>query len=149
MIPSSERRYADPHSSAKATHPEADEIDCGASRTPGAGMLCRRWSGVAVLALGGLEDAGAALVGALVGLHLLGALVVALGEHGLDLGGGELVVAGPRLVAAQCGDPAQDRGAVLVAALVGVDLCQVDLRELSQPAGDLLGGPGVVAGDRE
>jgi hypothetical protein len=33
IIPVSERRYADPHPSAKATHPEAYGIDCGASRT--------------------------------------------------------------------------------------------------------------------
>ena len=65
------------------------------------------------LALGGLEDAGAVLVGALVGADLLGAVVVALGEDGLDLGDGQLVVAGPRLVAAQRADAAQDRGAVL------------------------------------
>ena len=81
------------------------------------------------LALGGLQDAGAALVGALVGADPLGAVVVALGEDGLDLGGGQLVIAGPRLVAAQRADAAQDRGAVLVLALVGVDLGQVDLRE--------------------
>src|SRR4051794_16370391 len=49
--------------------------------------------GVAELALGGLEYAGAVLVRALVFADLLGALVVALGEHGLDLGGRELVVA--------------------------------------------------------
>src|SRR3954454_14054078 len=81
-----------------------------------------RASRVAVLALGGPEDAGAVLVGTLVGADLPGAVVVALGEHGLDLGGGQLVVARPRLVTAQRGDAAEHRGAVLVPALVGVDL---------------------------
>ena len=33
MILASERWYADSHSCAKATHPEAYGIDCGASRT--------------------------------------------------------------------------------------------------------------------
>ena len=33
MILASERRYADSHPCAKATHPEAYGIDCGASRT--------------------------------------------------------------------------------------------------------------------
>ena len=52
-------------------------------------------SGVGELALGGVEDAGAVLVGALVGADLLDALVVALGEHGLDLADRQLVVARP------------------------------------------------------
>src|ERR1700755_560171 len=94
-------------------------------------------SGGGALALRGLEDAGAALVGALVGEDLRGAVVVALGEHGLDLGGGQLVVAGPRLVAAQRRDAAEHRGALLVLTLVRVDLGEVDLGELGQPAGDL------------
>ena len=37
------------------------------------------------LALGGLQDAGAVLVRALVGAHLLDAALVAVGEHGADL----------------------------------------------------------------
>jgi hypothetical protein len=40
--------------------------------------------GVAELALGGLEDAGAVLVLALVAADSLDACVVALGEHGAD-----------------------------------------------------------------
>src|SRR4051812_32644889 len=79
-------------------------------------------SGVAGLALGGGEDAGAVLVRPLIGADPLGPCVVALGQDRLDLGGGELVVAGPRLVAAQRGDAAEDGRAVLVLALVGVDL---------------------------
>ena len=106
--------------------------------------------GVGELALGGVEDAGAVLVRALVGADLLDALVVALGR----------ARPGPRRRSARRSRPTarrraacvmrlEDRGAVLVLALVGVDLGQVDLRELGQPAGDLLGGERVVARDRE
>ena len=84
---------------------------------------------VCQFAFGGCADAGAVLMGALVGEDLLDALVVTLGENGLHLGGGQLVIPRPRLVAAQGRDSAEDRGAVLVLALVGVDLGQVDLRE--------------------
>jgi hypothetical protein len=56
---------------------------------------------VSELALGGLQHAGAALVRALVGADLLGAIVVSSGQDRGDLGGGELVVSRPRLVAAQ------------------------------------------------
>ena len=80
-------------------------------------------------AFSGLTDAGAVLVGALVGQDLLDTLVVPFGENSLHLGGSQLVIARPRLVAAQGGDPAEDRGAVLVLALVGVDLGEVDLGE--------------------
>src|SRR4051795_10782725 len=131
--------------------------------TPGVGggaaqpVLGRTWAGISgadalgvgELALGGLEDAGAVLVAALVGADLLGALVVALGQDGLHLGGGQLVIAGPRLVAAQRVDAAEDGAAVLVAALVRVDLAQVDLGQVGQPAYDLVRGELVVAGDRQ
>src|SRR3954447_18479384 len=93
----------------------------------------------AVLLLGGPDDAGAVLVGLLVGTDLPRPLVVDLAEHGLHLGHGQLVVSGPRLVAAQRRDALRDRGAVLVAALVGVALREVDLREPRQPARDLVG----------
>src|SRR4051794_28491164 len=105
-----------------------------ARRSAGPSMLrCairRGGSGVAELALGGLQDAGAVFVVALVAADLLGAVVVALGQHGLDLADGQLVIARPRLVAAQRADPVEDRAAVLLAALVGVDLGEVDLGEL-------------------
>jgi hypothetical protein len=39
----------------------------------------------AELALGGVHDAGAVLVAALVSADLLGALIVALGQHSLHL----------------------------------------------------------------
>src|SRR4029453_8110357 len=108
----------------------------GARRLPGpvsitSGLRLR----VGEFALGGLEDAGAVLVRALVGADALDAIVVALGEDGGHLGGGELVIARPRLVATQRRHAAQDRGAVLVLALVGFDLGQVDLRELRELAG--------------
>jgi hypothetical protein len=61
--------------------------------------------GVGELTLGGLEDAGAVLVAALVRAGLRGALVVTVGEDGPHIGGGQLVVAGPRLVAAEGGAP--------------------------------------------
>src|SRR4051794_33241057 len=107
-------------------------------------------SGSGELALDGVQDAGAVLVRTLVGADLLGAiLVVAIREHGLDLGDGQLVVAGPRLVAAQGVHALQHGRAVLVTALVGVDLGQVDLGERGQPARDLVGVERVIARDRE
>ena len=61
------------------------------------GAVSIRRSGVAELALGGLKHAGTILVSPLVGPGLLGALLVALGQDGLHLGGGQLVIAGPWL----------------------------------------------------
>ena len=75
--------------------------------------------------------------------------VVALGEHGTDFVHAQLVVAGPRLVALQGVDPAGDRGAVLVLALVGVDLGQVDLGELGELVLDLVRAERVVVRDRQ
>src|SRR3954469_18223437 len=66
----------------------------------------RQASGVAVLALGGGDDAGGVFVGPLVGADLAGAVVVALREHRLYFGRRELVVARPGLVGAQAGDAA-------------------------------------------
>jgi hypothetical protein len=79
-------------------------------------------------------------VGALIRACLLDALLVAFAEHGLDFGGGQLVIARPWLPAAERGDATEDRGAVLVLALVGIDLREVDLGELGQLADDLLRG---------
>ena len=87
-----------------------------------------------MFAFGGVQDGLAVFVGALVGASLVGAVLVAFAEHGLHLVGGQLVIAGPRLVASKRGDPAEDRGAVLILALVGVDLRQVDLGELGSLA---------------
>jgi hypothetical protein len=60
---------------------------------PGSGLWCGAAGrltemaapspGGRALALGGPEDAGAVLVAALVGVDLLGAIVVAVGEEGL------------------------------------------------------------------
>src|SRR5690348_7394030 len=94
--------------------------------SPGSG----RGSGVGELALGGLEHACTVLVGALVGADGLGAVVVGLAQGGLDLGGGQLVVAGPRLVAAQAADAPEDGGAAGVTALVGIEFGEIDLRQL-------------------
>src|SRR3954451_9575590 len=60
------------------------------------------------LALGGVEDAGTGLVGTLVGPDRLDAVLVGLVEGRLALGRGELVVAGPRLVAAPRGEGGGD-----------------------------------------
>ena len=49
-------------------------------------------SRVGELALCGLQDAGAVLVRALVGPDVVGAIVVALGQDGDHLGGGQLVI---------------------------------------------------------
>jgi hypothetical protein len=76
-------------------------------------------------------------------------LLVALDEDRFDLGNRELVIAGPRLRAPQRGDAAHDRRAVVVLALVGVDLGEVDLGELGELAHDLLGAQRVIARDRE
>ena len=82
------------------------------------------------LPLGGTDDGRAALVRALVVEHLLGEVVVALVEELLDLVGRLLVIPRPRLVAAQRVDAAEDRRTVRRTALVGVDLREVDLREI-------------------
>ena len=68
------------------------------------------------LTLGGLENAGAVLVRALVAADLRDAGVVALRDYGADLVGRELVVAGPRLVTLERVDAAMDGRAVLVLA---------------------------------
>src|SRR4051812_47901072 len=121
--------------SAPVTAPSAAATP-GILRAVSAMLMSVSWfglgSGAGELALGGLEHAGACLVGALVGADGLGAGVVGLAERGLDLGGGQLVVAGPRLVAAQRADASQDGRAARVAALVGVDFGEVDLRELGE-----------------
>jgi hypothetical protein len=119
--------------------------------TRGASSLrsSRCCSGVGALALGGFEDAGAVLVRALVGADLLDAGLVGLADDGDRLGDGELVVAGPRLVGLEGGAALDDRRAVLVLALVGVDLGELDLGEAREPARDLLRVERVVAGDRE
>src|SRR3954452_24410451 len=116
---------------------------------PAAGAVPQFLLGGGELALGGLEHAGAGLVGTLVGAHGLRAVLVGLAQRGLNLGGGELVIARPRLVAAQGADASEHGRAVLVAALVGVDLGEVDLRELGELADDLLRRELVVARDRQ
>jgi hypothetical protein len=75
----------------------------------------------------------------LVGADVADALLVALGEDGLHLRERQLVVSRPRLVAAQRGDAVEDGGAVLVLALVGVGLGQLDLRDRLELVRDLLG----------
>ena len=59
---------------------------------------------------------------ALVAAHPRNELVVGVSEGGWDLVGGELVVSGPRLGAAEGAQPAKNQAAVLVAPFVGVDL---------------------------
>jgi hypothetical protein len=66
----------------------------GGRRSPGplyvtSGLRSR----VGEFALCGLQDARAVLVRALVGPDVPGAIVVALGQDGDDLGGGQLVIA--------------------------------------------------------
>ena len=104
---------------------------------------------VCQFAFGDGADIGAVLVGALVGENLLDALVITLGQNGPDLGSSQLVIPGPRLVAAQACDSTEDRGAILVLALIGIDLRQVDLRERGELGGDLLGRQAVIARDRQ
>ena len=65
------------------------------------------------------------------------AVIVGVAQRDPDLLHAELVLAGPRLVSAQAVDPREHRRAVLVAALVGVDLGEVDLGQLVELAGDL------------
>src|SRR4051812_31839141 len=101
------------------------------------------------LPLGGLEDPGAVLVGALVGAGLARPVVVALGQDGAHLVGRQLVVPGPRLVALERVDAIEDGRAALVPALVGGDLGELDLRQVGETPDDLLGGQGVVARDGE
>src|SRR3954471_868775 len=105
--------------------------------------------GVGELSLGGLEHAGARLVGTLVGAHGLDAILVGLAERGLHVAGGELVVARPRLVAPQRADAPQHGRAVLVAALVGIHLGEIDLRQLGELADDLVRRELVIARDRQ
>jgi hypothetical protein len=57
--------------------------------------------GVAEFAVGCLDYSGACFVLALVGAHVLDALLVALGKHGAHFVHAELVVSGPWLVALQ------------------------------------------------
>src|SRR5207237_4000881 len=66
-----------------------------------------------------------------------------------DLVHAEIVIPWPRLVSPQAGDPADDGRAVVILALVGVDLREVDLREMREFFGDLGGGELPVAGDCE
>jgi hypothetical protein len=59
MILASERRYADPHQRAKATHPEAHGIDRGASRTLKGVIRSSEWR----RGSGRANDGGAARAG--------------------------------------------------------------------------------------
>jgi hypothetical protein len=70
-------------------------------------------SRVGELAAHGLQDAGAVLARALVGPEVPGPIVVALGQDRDHLGGGQLVVARPRLVAAQRLQAVEDRTRVV------------------------------------
>ena len=65
-------------------------------------------------AVHGLQAAGAVLARALVGPNVPRPIVVAVGQDGDHLGGGQLVTARPRLVAARRLQAIEDRGAVLV-----------------------------------
>src|ERR1700722_13282424 len=113
--------------SRRARSPPESEVRGRGSVAPAAPALRL---GVGGLTLRAAEHTCAVLVGALVGGDVVRALLVALAEHGFDFGDGELVVSRPRLLFAQCADAAQHRGAVVILALVGVDLGEVDLREL-------------------
>ena len=84
-----------------------------------------------MLALDGGQDARAVLVRPLVTAHGARALVI-VADGGADLIDREVVVAGPRLVALERADPGQDRGAVVVLALVGVELGELGLRQLAR-----------------
>jgi hypothetical protein len=86
----------------RATATTSASVEAGALDVVGQG----RRSGASELALGGLEHAGAALVGALIGADLLGALVIGVGEDRHDLGDGQLVV----LPSPIPGPPNDDRG---------------------------------------
>src|SRR5438067_3580646 len=99
------------------------------------------------LALGGVEHACTLLVGSLVRDDLAGAFLVSPVEHRADLADVELVVPGQRLAPAQACDLAQDRAAVLMTPLVGVDLREVDLREPDELLEDLRSGEPPVSGD--
>src|SRR5829696_4988176 len=110
----------------------------------GSGRLAR-----GPLAVGSLDDALATLVPGLVLAHLGHALVVEPVERLLDLLRAEFVVARPRLLATQRVDLVEDALAVAVLALVGVDLGQVDLREVVELRDDLVGVQVVVVGDRD
>src|SRR5688500_17265558 len=79
---------------------------------------CRRGaSGRRRLALRRAHNAGAVLVAALVVEHLLARRLVGVRQAGRDLGDALVVVAGPRLVAAQRRDAVEHRRAVLGLAL--------------------------------
>jgi hypothetical protein len=94
-----------------------------------------------------MTDTG--LVHALVGTHILDSPLVALREHGADFVHAQLAVAGPPLVALGRVDPAGDPGALLLLALVGVDLSQIDLGKLGQPVLNLVCAERVVVRDNQ
>src|SRR3954469_4999553 len=100
------------------------------------------------VARGGLEDARAGLVAALVVANRGREGGVAAGEQLLRLVGGELVVPGGGLGASESGDALERGRALRVGLLVGRDLRERRLRLLGQLGDDLLGGQVVVAGDR-
>ena len=96
---------------ARGDHPEAMTRDAAGSDDPAAVLAL----GVREFPLGSLEDAGAVLVGLLIGADALDALLVTLGEHCLHLGRGQLVVAGPWLITPEAGHPVEDGAAILIA----------------------------------
>src|SRR6185503_16602372 len=128
--------------------PERSGRGRGPRGVPDVGTPRGRRLRVRQIALDGADHAGAVLVRALVAADVARALVIAV-DGGADLVHRQLVVAGPRLVALERADPGQDRRAVVVLALVGGDLRQLDLRDAGELAGDVLGGELVVARDRE
>ena len=105
--------------------------------------------GLRQLPFGRLNHSGTRLVLALVGAHVLDPLLLAVWSAARDFVHAQLVGSGPRLGRLQRVDPAGDRGAVLVLALVRVDLGKVDLGKLGQLLLDLVHAQRVVVGDRQ
>ena len=92
-----------------------------------------------------LHHAGAIPVQPLVVQDRACALMVALVQDSLDLSDRQLVVAGPRLLTAQCADAVQDRGPIFVLPLVGLDLVEVELRQLGELGRDLFDAARAIA----
>jgi hypothetical protein len=117
----------------------------GYGRGPG---IRRRRSGLC-RGLNRVEHTLAVLVPGLIGTDLAEQRRVRPGECFADLKHDLLVIAVPRLRAAQRGHPLGHRGAVRVRPFIGLDPGQLGLGQRTQPPDDLHGGQLVVTGNRE